>query len=318
VNRTDGSSVTLPAGGRGVDQNGDGSIELTEGIQPAGPPRLINFRDGSRQTVIDLMQLVRVIETGGMDVDGDGVSDLDPKRIYYFGISFGGIYGPILMAIEPAVRAGVANAGGGSIIEVARLGGFRSIPAVQLATRTPSLLNLANTAPPALGFDENTPLRNQPALINKVAGAIAIQDFFERWEWAGMSGDALGYARHVRKAPLPGVPPKPIIVQFSKGDRVVPNPTTTALLRAGGLAANTMYFRNDLALAQEPTLPQDPHPFLSRVAALPSARPAVLAQLQIALFFEFDGAHLFDTDSGDVLLEVPITGPLPEELNFAQ
>ena len=50
------------------------------------------------------MQLVRVIEVG-MDVDGDGSADLDPNRISYFGNSAGGMYGSMLLALEPSIYA---------------------------------------------------------------------------------------------------------------------------------------------------------------------------------------------------------------------
>ncbi len=75
---------------------------------------------GIAQTVVDLMQLVRMIEVG-MDVDGDTVADLDPARIYYFGQSLGGIYGTIFLAVEPKVHAGVPNVPGGADIENSRL-----------------------------------------------------------------------------------------------------------------------------------------------------------------------------------------------------
>src|SRR5262245_38317554 len=59
-----GETVTFSAGGRGVDRNGDGIIDATEGLIAAPP---ISGRDGLRQTAVDLMQLVRVIAIG-MDV----------------------------------------------------------------------------------------------------------------------------------------------------------------------------------------------------------------------------------------------------------
>ena len=91
VHRQDQPPVRLPAGGRGIDQNGDGLIDTFEGFEAAPPRRIIGGRDGSRQTVVDLMQLVRVIQVG-VDVDLDGHPDLDPSRIYYFGQSSGGKY----------------------------------------------------------------------------------------------------------------------------------------------------------------------------------------------------------------------------------
>src|SRR5439155_455939 len=66
VLRTDGPPVTFPDGGRGIDQDGNGRIDSTEGVSAAPPRDLIGNRDGLRQTVVDLMQLVRVIETGGI------------------------------------------------------------------------------------------------------------------------------------------------------------------------------------------------------------------------------------------------------------
>ena len=72
INFTGGSSLTIPDGGRGLDQDGNGVIGNIEG-SVAAPPRAwtIGERDGNRQTVVDLMQLVRIIEVG-VDVDGDG------------------------------------------------------------------------------------------------------------------------------------------------------------------------------------------------------------------------------------------------------
>ncbi len=112
--------VTLPLGGRGIDQDGNGSIDSTEGVNAAPPNTLIGNRDGLRQTTIDLMQLVKVLQ-GGVDVDGNGADDLSSSRIYYAGQSFGGIYGTQLLGLEPNIRAGVPNVAGGPIIEIARL-----------------------------------------------------------------------------------------------------------------------------------------------------------------------------------------------------
>ena len=92
VHRQDQPPVRLPSGGRGIDQNGDGLIDTFEGFAAAPPRRIIGGRDGSRQTVVDLMQLVRVIQVG-VDVDDDGHPDLDQSRIYYVGQSLGEILG---------------------------------------------------------------------------------------------------------------------------------------------------------------------------------------------------------------------------------
>ena len=68
---TDGTSVGVPAGGRSADHNGDGRITVNEGFQSRGRYAVRDLSDGYLQTAADLMQLVRVIQTG-VDVDGDG------------------------------------------------------------------------------------------------------------------------------------------------------------------------------------------------------------------------------------------------------
>jgi Bacterial Ig-like domain len=310
---------SVPAGGRGFDQDGDGVIDSTEGVNAAPPRSIIGSRDGLRQTVIDLMQLVRQVEVG-IDIDGDGTPDLDAQRIYYAGQSFGGIYGTKLLGIEPNIKAGVPNVPGGSVSEVARLGQFRFLTAAALATRQPQLLNLPPTpgvpVPFNLNFNENIPLRDLPTLVNDVPGATAIAQVLDRFEWVQQSGNPVSYAALIRKAPLPGNAPKPVIVQFAKGDVTVPNPTTSAILRAGALQDRATLFRNDLAFAASATLPKNPHTFLTNIAIPASVPFAIAAQKQIAAFFASHGAVTLDPDGPAPFFEVPVALPLPETLSF--
>lgn len=310
-----GSAVTVPAGGRGIDQNGDGRIDATEGSSAARPHSLVGSADGLRQTVVDLMQLVRELEVG-MDVDGDGAAELDPARIYYFGQSFGGIYGTMFLAVEPDVRAGVPNVAGGASIDIIRLS-----PSFRAGIFAPSAeaRGLSNL-PPVGGipqFNENWPLRDQPPVINTVPGAMALQQWIDRSSWAVRIGDPVAYAPHLRRAPLPGVPAKSILFLFARGDQTVPNPTSTAILRAGGLADRATYLRNDLAIAAAPATPSNPHTFLTNVAAggLGPAL-ALAAQTQVATFFASDGATIIDPDGSGPFFETPLAGPLPESTNF--
>ena len=319
---TGGAPVVVPAGGRGIDQDGNGKIDSTEGVSAVGAQTVISSRDGLRQTVVDLMQLVRQIQVG-IDVDGNGSSALDASRIYYAGQSFGGIYGTIFLGVEGAVQAGVPNVPGGSITEVARLGAFRVLTALALATRQPQLLNRPSTPnvpfPYNLNFNENIPLRNLPPLVNNVPGSTAIQQVLENNTWVQQAGNPVAYAPFIRQQPLPGNAPKPVIVQFAKGDGTVPNPTATALLRAGGLADRALYFRNDLAYAATGgAIPKNPHTFLTNIGIAAAAPFAVAAQTQIALFFASGGALTIDPDGAGPYFEMPIAPPLPETLNLLQ
>jgi len=313
------NTVVLPAGGRGVDQNGDGQIASTEGstTSPVGSFAGIGSRDALQETAADLMQLVRAIQ-GGIDTSGSGLPDLDAGRLYYFGQSFGGIYGTIFLGIEPDIRAGVPNVPGGPIIDIVRMSPvFRPLLIQILALRSPALLN----APPPNFFNDNKPPRDEAPLVNTVPGAIAIQTVEDTAIWLGQAGDAVAWAPFIRKSPLEGNAAKRVIVQFARGDQTVPNPTATALIRSGDLADRATFFRNDIAAPLGLGL-TNPHAFLT---SLPKA-VAVEGQLQIAVFLASDGALTLDPDSFGPLLGVPPSVPslfetpvvtLPEDLGYS-
>ena len=316
VLRSSALPVVVPAGGRGIDQDGNGTIDSTEGSSAAAPFTIVSSRDSLRQTVVDLMQLVREIEVG-VDVDGDGIADLNPQQIFYAGQSFGGIYGTIFLGVEPSIKAGVPNVPGGAVPDVARLGGFRPLVGLSLAARVPQLLNLAPTPtlPFPVNFNENMPLRDMSPAINNVPGAMAIQRALDYSVWAQQPGNPVAYAEYIRKHPPMGHAAKSVILQFAKGDMTVPNPTTSAILRAGDLADRATYFRNDLAYVAAPTIAKNPHTFLTNLTGA-GAPFAVMAQQQIAVFFASLGTLIIDPDGAGPFFEVPIAGPLPESLNF--
>ena len=188
----------------------------------------------------------------------------------------------------------------------------------------PSLINLSGT-----NFDENLPLRDRPPVVNTVPGAMDIQEVLDNFEWVGQGGDVVPYGVYLRRAPLDGVEPKSMIIQFARGDRTLPNPVTTAILRAGDLADRATYYRFDLFLAANPTTPpsfNDPHgplvfPQPPFVVLPPEVREevtavALAAQTQIAIFFASDGVEVVDPDGAGTLFETPIPSPLPEDAVF--
>jgi hypothetical protein len=300
------ATVTLPAGGRAIDQNGSGTFDSTEGVSAAAPQTLIGNRDGLRQTVVDIMQLVRQLQAG-VDVDGDGASDLSTSRLYNAGQSFGGIYGTPLLGVEPALRAGLVNVPGGPIIEIARLSpSFRPLVGIPLFFRVPSIYNVLPPNPTFTNFNENIPLRNLPLLVDTVPGASAIQQVIDWTEWAQQSANPAAYAPHLTS---------PIILQFARGDQTVPNPTTSAIIRAGGLALRTTVFRNDLAWAANPAVPKNPHGFITNIASPAAGAYALMAQAQLATFFATDGATTIDPDGAGPYFETP-TSTVWEDLNF--
>ncbi len=295
---TPSGSTVIPDGGRGIDQDGNGTIDSTEGVNAAPPDTLVSNRDGLRQTVVDLMQLVREIQVG-LDVDGDGGADLDASRISYAGQSFGGIYGLDFLAVEPDLVAGVANVPGGPIIEIARLSpSFRPLVGIALISRTPSLYNAAPN-PTLTSFVENIPLRGQPLLVDTVPGASAIQELIDRTEWAQQAANraALRRTSSIRDHPVregrpdgaepddhgdpPGGRPR------GPGDLLPQRP------RRGGLGGQPAH------LPDRDREPRD-------------GTFALQAQAQLATFLASGGAVTIDPDGLGPVFETPIAGPLPE------
>lgn len=322
VKLSDGSTVTVTAGGRSIDMDGNNLITVNEGSTTYGSPyALITNRDGFQQTITDLMQLVRVIQTG-MDVDGDGKMDLDASRPYYFGSSVGAVYGMAFHAVEGAIRASAPQFGGSSRTDWLRIGANRVLQTGLLQLRNPSLLNspgmtrIGGNALAAPFFNENKPLRDLPPLINDVAGAMEIHRLFDYEIWINQPADAAAYAPHFRKAPLAGMKARPVLLLMATGDQTIPVPAQTLLLRAGDLADVTTNFRFDLAYRQNPAIPtRNPHVFNSAIDVPSLAAAATAAQEQTATFFETDGARIIQPTPQD-LFELPIKLPLREDLEF--
>jgi hypothetical protein len=336
VSRSNGDSITFPSGGRGFDQNADGVIDGREGVRAAPPRTIIDDADGFRQTVADLMQLIRQIEAG-VDVDGDSVPDLDRSRIYYVAQSLGGVYGAVFLAVEPSVSAGVLNAAGGPrTLRTLTTRGDRAVVGSFLAARVPSLINVPGVThlediavPLQPQYYENLPLRDGEALhvqladgtshivrsprTNTVADAMRIQGYLDRTEWVMQSASPVAYAPYLRRTPLAGMPPKRMIIQFAQGDQTMPNPATTAMLRAGELRDRATLYRHDLAFAENPALLKDPHGFMPVIGLFGAVARG--AQEQIAVFFDSDGELTIHPEPMR-FFEVPIAGPLPEGLNF--
>ena len=288
VLRTSQEAVTLPAGGRGLDLDGDGRIRSTEGVSTriASPLALIGSRDGLRQTTADLMQLVRAIHRG-VDVDGDGRIDLDRERIQYFGQSFGGIYGTLLMAVDPLVRMGVLNVAGGPIAEIARQSPvFRGLAVDQLRQRRPPLANGEND------FTESLPLPGEAPVRAPAPGALEIQAYLDRAEWMTQGANPVAFAPYLRQAPLPGMSPRPVLLQWAVGDQTVPNPTTAALLGAGLLQPVSSLYRHDVLGAGLSDRFRNPHGFLTWTAFPEVYAIGRAAQEQVARFFLSGGRQI--------------------------
>src|SRR6266850_5614182 len=123
----DGVATTFLSYGRGRDLDGDDLIGdgLNDGVGPTGhvqpdssvlPSRkaIDGLQSGLVQTVADNMALGRAL-VAGLDIPGIGTNLVDPARIMYYGLSFGGIYGTMLMGTDPLFHQGLLNVPGGPI-----------------------------------------------------------------------------------------------------------------------------------------------------------------------------------------------------------
>jgi hypothetical protein len=308
------TEVTTPAGavtfsgfGRGRDLNGDGKIGDSEGVQaPVQPHPLaaVALRDGLRQTALDNMALVRAIARGA-DIDGDGSIDLRRDGVTYYAQSLGGIYGTMLMASDPLVKAGVLNVPGGPISEIARLSpGFRALVGAELKNRRPALANGGRD-----GFTESTPLWADPPVTAPAQGAVAIQEAGARDNWIDRPGSPEAFAPLLVRRPVADVGAKKVIYQFAFGDQTVPNPTSATIMRAGALQKLTTIYRND----RTPTSSSNPHGFLLD----PRLAGRNLGQRQALDFLASGGETITDPDGGANVFEVPIADPAEiEKLNY--
>ena len=324
TNFTDGTSLTIPDAGRSYDQDGNNQIASNEG-STASTDRLwtIGESDSQKQTTIDLLQLVRVIEVG-VDVDGDGALDLDASKISYHGQSGGGRFGSMLAALDPAVRILTISGCCGISPEHGRWGPMRR-PGLgrQLASRIPSLINadgltsIDGVAVAEPHYNENKPLRNRPPVVNMVAGAIDIQEAFEIHEWGQQTGQTSHtWMVHLRKSPLAGMQPKAVGIYVFKTDQQTVNPSATEAVTDAGLLENTLYYRHDLAFAQDPNIPKNPH----MVVVSPTAANALFRSVSRGALAQIADFHA----SGGTVVRVPEPAALwevpmferPDSLHF--
>jgi hypothetical protein len=265
-----GVPTTFLSYGRGRDLDGDRLIGdgLNDGVGPTGHfvsggqelpshKALDGLRSGLIQTVVDDMTLGRSLKTG-LTIPGVGKHLVNPKQIMYYGLSFGGIYGAMLMGTDPLFHRGLLNVPGGPIVDIARLSSFRGDLAETLKRSRPDFLN---GGPGLNGFTEDLPLRGDPPEVIKHKGAAALQQLFATTNWYDRSGSPETFTPRIRRRPdrTWAKHPKDVLFETAYGDGTVPNPTAGNIYRAGHLFDRVLYYRND----KTPTYHSDPHGWLA-------------------------------------------------------
>jgi len=303
-----GTPTTFLSYGRGRDLDGDGVIGdgLNDGVGPTGhvqpdgsqlPSRkpIDGLESGLIQTVVDNMALGRALQAG-LDIPGIGTNVVDPSKIMYYGLSFGGIYGTMLMGTDPLFHQGLLNVPGGPIVDIARLSSFRGDLADKLAISRPSLLN---GGPGRDGFTEDLPLRVDPPMVITHAGAAALQELFANTNWYDRQGSPETFAPSIRLRPDPAWAsnPKNFVYQVAYGDGTTTDVCAGTIVRAGAFFDRVVFYRND----KTPTYSSDPHGWL----ADPSLAGRTDGEQQLGLFLSTGQV----VNTNPAWLEVPIANP---------
>ncbi len=148
------------------------------------------------QTALDRLQLLDLLRREP-DIDGDGRLDFDPERMGYYGISLGGLMGPALLALDPALELGVLQVPGGRLATFAT----RSAPVEQF----------------------------EPIIINLFGSRARFERLLPLLQAAVDRADPATWAPRVMQRP--GGPPH-LLMQMSTFDQIVPPETGVALARA--------------------------------------------------------------------------------------
>jgi hypothetical protein len=305
------TTTTFLSYGRGHELDGDGQITDDEGVQPTdrkifrngklvadlpNPDSLVGLRDGLIQTTADVMALVRVVERGVSVPTDLGPVPLSRHNVEYYGLSFGGIYGTMLMGTDPHVRVGFLNSGGGPIIDIARESGFRNLLAQSLAITHPDLLN---GGPGLNGFTESLPDPTDAPITHPYKGSFALRQTFALANWLERQGSPETFAPFIRLHPRYGA--KAVEFLNAYGDDTVPNPTLGNIIRAGDLFDRLTFYRNDMT----PTSGSDPHGFMED----PRLSGRTGAEEELAVFLATAGATVVDPDGPGPVFETPIVDP---------
>jgi len=305
---SNGTPTTFLSYGRGRDLNGDGIIGdgLNDGVGPTGhfqpdgselPTRkpIDGLESGLVQTTVDNMALGRAL-VAGLDIPGVGTNLVNPSKIMYYGLSFGGIYGTMLMGTDPLFHQGLLNVPGGPIVDIARLSSFRGDLAAALKISRPSYLN---GGPGIGGFTEDLPLRDDPAEVITHPGAAALQELFGATNWYDRTGSPETFAPRIRLRPDSAWAsnPKNVVFQSAYADGTTTDPAAGVIYRAGQLFDRVVFYRND----KTPTYASDPHGWLAN----PALAGRTSGEQQLGAFLST--GQLVNTNPA--WLEVPAANP---------
>jgi hypothetical protein len=222
----------------------DGEID-SSGAWFINLPSLLTSRDNLRQAQVDLSSLA--INVPFIDLDADGLGDLDGSNINYVGLSLGAMAGVPFLAVEPTVNNALLSVPGGGIANL--LAGSQTFgPVVEAG------LASAGIQPGSADFAQF------------LLAAQTVVDSADPINWGALT-----------------VQTNSVVLQQVAGDTVVPNAVpgaplsgTEPLIRVMGLDAITQSTQDPMGLRGAVRFLQGSHGSLLD----PTAAPAVTAEMQ--------------------------------------
>lgn len=146
---------------------------------------------------------------------------VDPREVYYEGLSLGSIAGTSVMAANPRITRGALTVGGGTFVDIG----------ITSAAFKPDLAPLFSALLHVPSFSFDMVDASNPAFNATVAAGFL--KLVNVAKWVMDPGDPINYALHVAAAPLPnlladstGATPqaaKDVLGMIAQGDTVVPN-----------------------------------------------------------------------------------------------
>jgi dienelactone hydrolase len=225
------------------------------------------FGNNFRQSSVDLLQLVQLLKAG-IDLDGDGRSELRDADPGYLGVSLGGVIGGVFAAVEPEIRAAVLNVPGGRLAQFA--GGTSSLAVPFLASFAAEAgipVRTCSGEPTASACGRDGDCDSGVACRFNADFELLLESALPNFQTQLDPGDGISYARGMRIEPDPG-DPKAVLIQEGIGDVIVANPLTEALARGIALPVG----RPDASVSGTAGLWRFPPPTGHGIFGLPEVR----------------------------------------------
>lgn len=173
----------------------------------------VEVRDNFRQTLLDQMSLVRLIQNSALDLTplamaaGGQTPKFDGTHIYWNGGSLGGIMGSMTVALEPEIKGAALEVPGAGFIQL-------------ITTNSAEVSGLVGTiAKGTFGIQGEEVLDEYHPIANLLSSITE-------------SGDPIAYAPHILQDPLNGRETPDVMITYALHDEVLPNIATIALMRA--------------------------------------------------------------------------------------